>query len=237
MTSGASLSRKCLAARTPPLTNPAPQSPFHVAFAVPDIAEARRFYGEVLGYPEDRSADDWSTSISSVTRSSRISHPTRPGIVQRNAVDSHGVTVRHFGIVLPMAEWQAMAERLKAQDVTFVIEPYIRFRGKPGERATMFFLDPSGNALEIRAFADITELSTATRRRRGITRSRESGKQAKWMPTSLTATRDPRTTARLACPGATRAHCVTSNDARLTLRAIATRRSSIDARPGGSVDE
>jgi extradiol dioxygenase family protein len=79
------------------------------------------------------------------------------GTAQLNAVDGHGVPVRHFGIVLPMAEWEAAA-RLKAAGTEFVIEPYIRFKGEPGEQATMFFLDPSGNAIEIKAFADINKL-------------------------------------------------------------------------------
>jgi hypothetical protein len=77
--------------------------------------------------------------------------------VGQSAVDGHGVPVRHFGIVLPMKEWQALAERLKGR-VEFVIEPYVRFAGLPGEQATMFFLDPSGNALEVKAFQDITKL-------------------------------------------------------------------------------
>ena len=84
--------------------------------------------------------------------------PGETGPAQRNAVDGHGVPVRHFGIVLPMPDWEAMAVRLKAQAIEFVIEPTMRFKGEPGEQATMFFLDPSGNALELKAFAHIEML-------------------------------------------------------------------------------
>ena len=84
--------------------------------------------------------------------------PAEAGLAQRNAVDGHDVPVRHFGIVLPMTEWEELDARLRAHDVEFVIKPYIRFKGEPGEQATMFLLDPSGNALEIKAFADIEML-------------------------------------------------------------------------------
>ncbi len=141
-----------------PTTNPAPMSPFHLAFPVHDIALARQFYGELLGCPEGRSTDDWVDF--NFYGHQIVAHlaPAETGPAQRNAVDGHGVPVRHFGIVLPMAEWETLAARLKAQDIEFVIEPYIRFKGEPGEQATMFFLDPSGNALEIKAFADIAML-------------------------------------------------------------------------------
>ncbi len=141
-----------------PTTNPAPMSPFHLAFPVHDLALARKFYGETLGCSEGRSADDWIDF--NFYGHQIVAHlaPAETGLAQRNAVDGHGVPVRHFGIVLPMAEWEAMADRLKAQGVEFAIEPYTRFKGQPGEQATMFFLDPSGNALEIKAFADIAML-------------------------------------------------------------------------------
>jgi extradiol dioxygenase family protein len=141
-----------------PATNPAPLSPFHLAFPVHDLAAARRFYGGLLGCPEGRSSDEWIDF--NFHGHQIVAHlaPSETGAAQRNAVDGHGVPVRHFGIVLPMPEWQAMADRLKAQGVEFVIEPYIRFQGEPGEQATMFFLDPSGNALEVKAFADIGKL-------------------------------------------------------------------------------
>lgn len=141
-----------------PTTNPGPLSPFHVAFPVHDLALARKFYGGTLGCPEGRSADDWIDF--NFYGHQIVAHlaPGETGSAQRNAVDGHGVPVRHFGIVLPMAEWEAAAERLKAAGIEFVIEPYIRFKGEPGEQATMFFLDPSGNALELKAFSDIKML-------------------------------------------------------------------------------
>jgi len=141
-----------------PTTNPAPLSPFHLAFPVHDLAEARRFYGGVLGCPEGRSSDEWIDF--NFYGHQIVAHlaPGETGTAQRNAVDGHGVPVRHFGIVLPMPDWEAMAERLRAQGIAFVIEPYIRFKGEPGEQATMFFMDPSGNALELKAFSDINRL-------------------------------------------------------------------------------
>jgi extradiol dioxygenase family protein len=133
-------------------------NPFHLAFPVSDIAKARAFYGDLLGCPEGRSAPDWVDF--DFFGHQIVAHlaPGETGEAQKNAVDGHGVPVRHFGIVLPMADWEAMAKKLKAAAVKFVIEPYIRFKGEPGEQATMFFLDPSGNALEIKAFADISRL-------------------------------------------------------------------------------
>ncbi|HSI52378.1 MAG: VOC family protein [Ramlibacter sp.] len=141
-----------------PTTNPAPLSPFHLAFPVNDLAQARRFYGEMLGCPEGRSSDEWVDF--NFYGHQIVAHlaPEATGGAQLNAVDGHGVPVRHFGIVLPMADWESLAERLKSLAVKFVIEPYIRFKGQPGEQATMFFLDPSGNAVEIKAFGDITKL-------------------------------------------------------------------------------
>ena len=133
-------------------------SPFHLAFPVHDIGAARAFYGDLLGCPEGRSAGDWVDF--NFYGHQIVAHlaPGETGPTHRNAVDGHGVPVRHFGIVLSMAEWKAMAERLKAKAVQFVIEPYVRFKGEVGEQATMFFLDPSGNALEIKAFANIEKL-------------------------------------------------------------------------------
>jgi extradiol dioxygenase family protein len=141
-----------------PITNPGPMSPFHLAFPVHDLAQARKFYGGILGCPEGRSSDEWVDF--NFYGHQIVAHlaPGETGTAQRNAVDGHGVPVRHFGIVLPMAEWQQAAQRLREQGVQFVIEPYIRFKGEPGEQATMFFLDPSGNALELKAFADISML-------------------------------------------------------------------------------
>jgi extradiol dioxygenase family protein len=146
------------AAHVAPATNPAPMSPFHLAFPVHDLAQARRFYGETLGCPEGRSSDEWVDF--NFYGHQIVAHlaPEDCGLARRNAVDGHGVPVRHFGIVLPMADWQAMADRLRERGIEFVIEPYTRFAGQPGEQSTMFFLDPSGNAIEIKAFGDITRL-------------------------------------------------------------------------------
>lgn len=141
-----------------PTSNPGLMSPFHLAFPVNDLAAARRFYGELLGCPEGRCSDEWIDF--NFYGHQIVAHlaPDQTGEARRNAVDGHGVPVRHFGIVLPMAEWQAMAERLKSAGTSFVIEPYVRFQGEAGEQATMFFMDPSGNAIEIKAFADISGL-------------------------------------------------------------------------------
>jgi extradiol dioxygenase family protein len=141
-----------------PATNPAPMSPFHVAFPVHDLTLARGFYGELLGCPEGRSASDWVDF--NFYGHQIVAHlaPDETGHAQRNAVDGHGVPVRHFGIVLPMSEWDALAARLTASSMEFIIEPYVRFKDEPGEQATMFFLDPSGNAIEVKAFADIAML-------------------------------------------------------------------------------
>jgi uncharacterized protein len=139
-------------------TNPGPLSPFHLAFPVHDLEAARRFYGGLLGCPEGRSSPEWVDF--NFYGHQIVAHlaPGESGPAQRNAVDGHGVPVRHFGIVLPLADWQALADHLRAEGTQFLIEPYIRFRGEPGEQATMFFLDPSGNAIEVKAFADITSL-------------------------------------------------------------------------------
>ncbi|GAA4487918.1 VOC family protein [Gluconacetobacter asukensis] len=132
--------------------------PFHLAFPVRDIAEARAFYGELLGCPEGRSAPDWVDF--DFYGHQIVAHlaPAELTPAQRNEVDDHAVPVRHFGIVLPMPAWHDMAEKLRAAGTAFIVEPYIRFKGQPGEQATMFFLDPSGNAIEIKAFADIGQL-------------------------------------------------------------------------------
>ena len=136
-------------------------SPFHIAFPVRDIAEARRFYGETLGCPEGRSAPDW---VDFDLYGHQIVAHFKPGLAQagdeahHNPVDGHDVPVPHFGVVLGMDQFDALAARLKAAGVTFVIEPYVRFKGEVGEQATMFFLDPSGNALEFKAFRDRSRL-------------------------------------------------------------------------------
>lgn len=132
--------------------------PFHLAFPVRDLTEARRFYGELLGCSEGRSSPEWIDF--NFYGHQIVAHlsPQSCGDAALSAVDGHGVPVRHFGAVLPMDEWQAMAERLRSAGTKFAIEPYIRFKGEVGEQATMFFMDPSGNALEFKAFADISQL-------------------------------------------------------------------------------
>lgn len=139
-------------------TQPVHLAPFHIAFPVHDLAAARDFYGGTLGCPEGRSSDDWVDF--NLHGHQIVAHlaPQETREAQRNRVDGHGVPVRHFGVVLPMAEWEALAERLRRKGVRFLIEPCVRFKGLPGEQATMFFLDPSGNALEFKAFADISRL-------------------------------------------------------------------------------
>ncbi|RMH85971.1 glyoxalase [Pseudomonas sp. AOB-7] len=132
--------------------------PFHLAFPVDDLAAARDFYGNLLGCSEGRSSPEWIDF--NFYGHQIVAHlaPGEAGAGPANAVDGHGVPVRHFGVMLSMAQWQAAAERLTAAGVDFIIEPYIRFKGEPGEQATMFFKDPSGNAVEMKAFADINNL-------------------------------------------------------------------------------
>ncbi len=132
--------------------------PFHLAFPVDDLAAARAFYGDLLGCNEGRSSDEW---IDFDFHGHQIVAHLAPGSAgdrASNPVDGHGVPVPHFGLVLSMEQWGALADRLRAADQEFVIEPTIRFKGKPGEQATMFLRDPSGNALEFKAFADPAQL-------------------------------------------------------------------------------
>jgi uncharacterized protein len=127
--------------------------PFHLAFPVHNLDAARAFYGGLLGCPEGRSAEDWIDFDFFGHQIVAHLDPAMEGRRHSNPVDGHDVPVPHFGAVLDMAAWEAMARRLKAAGADFVIEPTVRFRGQPGEQATMFFLDPSGNALEIKAMA------------------------------------------------------------------------------------
>ena len=129
--------------------------PFHLAFPVTDLAQARAFYGGVLGCPEGRSSPEWVDF--NFHGHQIVAHlcPTMNAEVSRSEVDGHGVPVRHFGLVMNMPDWQALAERLKQLGTKFIIEPYIRFKG---EQATMFFLDPFGNAIEFKAFNSLDSL-------------------------------------------------------------------------------
>ena len=131
---------------------------FHLAFPVDDLAEERAFYGGLLGCPEGRSSDSWVDF--NFYGHQIVAHlsPGEAGHRNTSAVDGDDVPVRHFGAILPMPEWEALAEKLRRAGVKFVIEPHVRFKGEVGEQATMFFLDPSGNALEFKAFADLNQV-------------------------------------------------------------------------------
>jgi extradiol dioxygenase family protein len=138
-----------------------PLQPFHIAFPVDDLAAARHFYGTILGCPEGRSSDHW---IDYDLFGHQIVAHLKPAAAPRhnaaasNAVDGHDVPVPHFGVVLSPADWKQLADRVRSANVPFVIEPYTRFEGQVGEQSTMFFLDPAGNALEFKAFADLSQL-------------------------------------------------------------------------------
>lgn len=132
--------------------------PFHLAFPVHDLAAARAFYGDLLGCPEGRSSDEWVDF--NLYGHQVVAHlaPDQTGLTATNAVDGDNVPVRHFGVVLSMNEWASLADKLKKAGQQFIIEPHVRFQGQVGEQATMFFLDPSGNALEFKAFKDLNSL-------------------------------------------------------------------------------
>lgn len=132
--------------------------PFHLAFPVHDLAAARSFYGGVMGCAEGRSSEEWIDF--DFYGHQIVAHlaPGRSADAAVNHVDGHGVPVPHFGVVLTMADWRTLAERLRAAGTAFAMEPTIRFAGLPGEQATMFFRDPSGNALEIKAFENPAQL-------------------------------------------------------------------------------
>lgn len=132
--------------------------PFHLAFPVDDLAAARDFYGSVMGCAEGRSSDEWIDFDFYGHQIVMHLAPGQAGDRASNHVDGHGVPVPHFGIVLTMGDWQALADRLRTAGTEFVIEPTVRFKGQPGEQATMFFRDPASNALEFKAFADDAQL-------------------------------------------------------------------------------
>ena len=133
---------------------------FHLAFPVRDLAEARAFYGELLGCGEGRSSPEWVDFdfLGHQIVAHLAPHECPHAEAATNAVDGHDVPVRHFGAILPMAEWERLADTLKAAGTRFIIEPHVRFKGQTGEQATMFFLDPSGNALEFKAFGDLSQV-------------------------------------------------------------------------------
>lgn len=132
--------------------------PFHLAIPVTNLDDANRFYGELLGCEKGRSDTqwiDWNFFGHQLVTHCVNEMPSPPSY---NSVDDHAVPVPHFGVVLTMGVWQELAEKVEAANIDFIVAPYIRFKGKPGEQATMFFKDPFGNALEFKAFADINQL-------------------------------------------------------------------------------
>lgn len=133
-------------------------APFHIAFPVDDLDAARDFYGRILGCAEGRSDANWIDF--NLYGHQIVAHRVdrRKPVAGHNPVDGHAVPVPHFGVILAPADWQTLADRLAAHRVAFVIEPQTRFAGGPGEQSTMFFLDPAGNALEFKAFADMGQL-------------------------------------------------------------------------------
>jgi hypothetical protein len=133
---------------------------FHVAFPVRDLAEARAFYGGVLGCPEGRSASDWVDF--DFHGHQIVAHLTAENISPRtNLVDGEAVPVRHFGLILSPDDWRTLADRLTEKGVRFLVEPTTRFAGQPGEQSTLFVADPSGNALEFKAFGDDSQVFCA----------------------------------------------------------------------------
>lgn len=132
-------------------------TPFHIAIPVHNLQICREFYGKVLNCPEGRSSEQWVDF--NLYGHQLVIHET--GEMQNrkfNPVDGHDVPIPHYGVILEAADWKKLAENLKRHGVKFIIEPYIRFEGLPGEQATMFFLDPSGNALEFKSFADFGQI-------------------------------------------------------------------------------
>jgi extradiol dioxygenase family protein len=127
---------------------------FHLAFPVRDLAEARAFYGDLLGCPEGRSSAEWVDFDFFGHQIVAHLSPNEAGHKAHNHVDGDAVPVRHFGAILSMTEWKKLAAKLQQRNISFIIAPNIRFEGEPGEQATFFFLDPSGNALEFKAFDD-----------------------------------------------------------------------------------
>ncbi len=134
--------------------------PFHIAFPVDDLQAARHFYGTVMALPEGRSSEHWIDF--DLFGHQIVAHykprPAEKDVPHSNPVDGHDVPVPHFGVVLTQADWETLAERVRSAGVRFVIEPYTRFKGEVGEQSTMFFLDPAGNALEFKSFADLSQL-------------------------------------------------------------------------------
>lgn len=133
--------------------------PFHLAMPVDDLAAARKFYGQLIGCEEGRSTEswvDWDFFGHQFVTHLKPGQKNKPAAI--NPVDGYSVPVPHFGVVLEWQQWHSFADKLKENNIEFVIEPYVRFRGEIGEQATMFFRDPSGNSLEFKAFKDPSQL-------------------------------------------------------------------------------
>ncbi|WP_339720705.1 VOC family protein [uncultured Paraglaciecola sp.] len=133
-------------------------TPFHLAIPVIDLEHANAFYGGLLGCEKGRYSEQWIDW--NFFGHQLVTHlvSSMPSLPNHNQVDNHDVPVPHFGVVLPWQDWQQLADKLKASSIDFVIEPHIRFEGQIGEQGTMFFHDPSGNALEFKAFQDMQQL-------------------------------------------------------------------------------
>lgn len=136
-------------------------TPFHLAFPIKNIEETRTFYGDLLGCAIGRSTDKWIDFNFFGHQLSAHVKPEELAQAQTNAVDGKNVPVRHFGAILEWKQWHKLADTLKDAGIAFIIEPYIRFQGEVGEQATMFFLDPSGNALEFKSFKDPSQIFAA----------------------------------------------------------------------------
>lgn len=135
-----------------------PRPRFHLAIAVSDLSSARAFYGSTLGFPEGRSAEHWVDF--NMFGHQLVIHEVSGGggVAGVNPVDGDAVPVPHFGVLLELSEWRELADRVEAADIDFVVEPHVRFEGEAGEQHTMFFVDPSGNALEFKSFADDSQV-------------------------------------------------------------------------------
>tara|TARA_B100000035_G_scaffold85847_1_gene72149 strand:- start:4494 stop:4931 length:438 start_codon:yes stop_codon:yes gene_type:complete len=140
-----------------PMHNFIEQRPFHLAISVHDLKIARNFYSKKLGFKEGRSSDSW-IDFNFFGHQLVIHETNELTKTAKNLVDGHGVPIPHFGVILNMEEWNVLKNRLVSKKIKFIIEPYIRFKDSPGEQATMFFLDPSGNSLEFKAFKNFNNL-------------------------------------------------------------------------------
>ena len=136
-------------------------NPFHLAFPIKDIEETKKFYKSILGCKIGRESDAWVDFNFFGHQVSAHLKPEELSNAKKNKVDGKSVPVRHFGVVLGWKEWHSLSKKLQKLKIKFIIDPYIRFKGEVGEQATMFFLDPSGNALEFKSFKDPKQLFSA----------------------------------------------------------------------------